>query len=329
MFLTGFDSKHLNTLYVDKNLKHHGLIQAYSRTNRILDEVKSQGNIVVFRNLKKATDDAIALFSNQNAKEEILLEPYEDYISKFNEAHAKLIEITSTPSSVDDLLTEDDELEFVKAFRELMRVKNVMESFTEFDHEDIEMDEQTFSDFQSKYLDLYDKVKTGTYKEKVSILNDIDFEVELMHRDEINVAYILRLLGELKDTKAPKERAKKEKAILDTLSSEVELRSKRTLIEKFMSQHLPSIQESEDIEEQFDIFMNEERKKTFDLIVEEENLDAEKLEELIRNYLFLGKTPQRNDVLNTSNFRISLSERSQREKEIMAKVDDFIDTYER
>lgn len=329
MFLTGFDSKYLNTLYVDKNLKHHGLIQAYSRTNRILDEVKSQGNIVVFRNLKKATDEAIALFSNPKAKEEILLEPYEDYIKKFNEAHSKLTNITPTHESVDDLVTEEDELEFVKAFRELMRVKNVLESFTEFKYEDIEMEEQTFSDFQSKYLDLYDKVKTSTYKEKVSILDDIDFEIELMHRDEINVAYIMRLLGELKDTKTPKERAKKEKAILDTLSSEVELRSKRTLIEKFMNEYLPTIEDSEEIEERFDLFISEEKKKTFDLLVQEENLDPAKLEVLITNYLFMGKTPQLNDIIGAVNGIVLLKERKTIGDKIMDRINDFVDTYEK
>lgn len=103
MFLTGFDSKHLNTLYVDKNLKYHGLIQAYSRTNRILNEVKSQGNIVSFRNLKKATDEAIALFSNIDAKDEIIMQPYEEYVAKFNQAFIALLQVAPTVNSVNDL----------------------------------------------------------------------------------------------------------------------------------------------------------------------------------------------------------------------------------
>lgn len=123
MFLTGFDSPTLNTMYVDKNLKYHGLIQAYSRTNRILNEQKSQGNIIVFRNLKNATDQAITLFSNKEAIEVIIMKPYEEYVNKFNEAFIKLTELTPTVNSVNDLKSEDDELEFIKAFRELMRKK--------------------------------------------------------------------------------------------------------------------------------------------------------------------------------------------------------------
>ena len=132
MFLTGFDSKTLNTLYVDKNLRYHGLIQAFSRTNRILNEQKSQGNIVCFRNLKKATDEAIALFSNKDAREIILMEPYEEYVRKFNIAFSELLGIAPTVKSVDDLKDENEELKFVLAFRELMRLKNILGSFADF-----------------------------------------------------------------------------------------------------------------------------------------------------------------------------------------------------
>ena len=132
MFLTGFDSPTLNTLYVDKNLKYHGLIQAYSRTNRIINEQKSQGNIVVFRNLKNATDEAITLFSNKYAVDVIIMKPYEDYTEKFNEALKRLNEITPTIDSVNELKTEEDELEFVQAFRDLMRLKNILNSFSDF-----------------------------------------------------------------------------------------------------------------------------------------------------------------------------------------------------
>jgi len=198
MFLTGFDSPPLNTLYVDKNLKYHGLIQAYSRTNRILNEQKSQGNIVVFRNLKKATDDAITLFSNKEAIEVIIMKPYEEYVKKFNEAFIELLKITPTVNSVNDLQSEKDELEFIQAFRQLMRIKNILVAFADFKWEDLAMNEQLFEDYKSKYLDLYDKVKSDHQKEKVSILEDVDFELELIHRDEINVNYIIQLLIKLK-----------------------------------------------------------------------------------------------------------------------------------
>ncbi|MCZ2130133.1 MAG: DEAD/DEAH box helicase family protein, partial [Bacteroidia bacterium] len=144
MFLTGFDSPTLNTLYVDKNLRYHGLIQAYSRTNRILNEQKSQGNIIVFRNLKNATDEAITLFSNKEAIEVIIMKPYEDYVKKFNEAFIALLKITPTVNSVNELQTENDELEFIKAFRELIRIKNILAAFADFKWEDLAMNEQLF-----------------------------------------------------------------------------------------------------------------------------------------------------------------------------------------
>ena len=156
MFLTGFDSKTLNTLYVDKSLKFHGLIQAFSRTNRILNELKSQGNIVCFRNLKTATDDAIALFSNKEARDVILMQPYENYVEKFDKALADLKKMAPDIDSVNDLESELDELEFVKRFRELLRIKNVLSVFSDFTFEDLAIGEQEFEDYKSKYLDLYD-----------------------------------------------------------------------------------------------------------------------------------------------------------------------------
>ena len=123
MFLTGFDSKALNTIYVDKNLKYHGLIQAYSRTNRIMGQRKSQGNVVCFRNLKPATDQAIELFANKDAIEEVILQPYEDYVEKFAKAVDQLLKIAPTTDSVNELLTEEDEVKFIQAFRDLIRIR--------------------------------------------------------------------------------------------------------------------------------------------------------------------------------------------------------------
>jgi type I restriction enzyme R subunit len=198
MFLTGFDSKTLNTLYVDKNLKYHGLIQAYSRTNRILNEQKSQGNIVVFRNLKSATDEAITLFSNKDAIDVIIMQPIEEYMMEFNDGVKDLQQLAPSIDSINQFVNEEQELSFVKAFRNLMRIMNVLVTFADFKYDDLAIDEQTYNDYRSKYLDLYDKVRTNTAKEKVSILNDVDFELELIHRDDINVLYILKLLAKLR-----------------------------------------------------------------------------------------------------------------------------------
>ena len=142
MFLTGFDSPSLNTIYVDKNLKYHGLIQSYSRTNRIKGQKKSQGNVVCFRNLKPATDQAIELFANKDAIEEIILQPYEKYVERFADACAELLKIAPTVNSVNELPTEVEEVRFIQAFRELMRIKNVLSCFTEFSFDDLDMDEQ-------------------------------------------------------------------------------------------------------------------------------------------------------------------------------------------
>mgnify|MGYP000739776865 CR=1 FL=1 len=326
MFLTGFDSKHLNTLYVDKNLKYHGLVQAYSRTNRILNEVKSQGNIVCFRNLKAATDEAITLFSNKNAIEEIIIQPYEEYVAKFNQAFITLLQIAPTVNSVSQLRSEEEELAFIKAFRELMRLKNVLSTFTEFKFDDLSMAEQSFEDYKSKYLDLYDKAKDHTQKEKVSILGDIDFELELIHRDEINVAYILKLLAKLKDA-SPEEKEKQKKALIEIVAGDAQLRSKRELIEKFIQENLPHISDSDDIPDEFESYWNEERKEALSKLSKEENLDSEKLQEVIGKYLFTEKKPLRDDVIALLNKRPALKERATIAERVTDKILRFVETF--
>lgn len=327
MFLTGFDSKPLNTLYVDKNLKYHGLIQAYSRTNRVLNEQKSQGNIIVFRNLKKATDEAITLFSNKEAIEEIIMKPYEDYVKKFNDAFIGLLKIVPTVNSVNNLQSEEDELEFIKAFRELMRIKNTMATFADFVWEDLAMNEQLFEDYKSKYLDLYDKVKDEHQVEKVSILEDVDFELELIHRDEVNVTYILKLLAALKDT-TKEDKVRKQKEIIDLLTGEANLRSKRELIEKFILENLPVIEDTDTIPEEFDKYWNEEQQKAFDELVKEENLSADKTHKLIENYLFAEREPLRDEVLDLiEGEKPSVLVRKKLGDKILNKIVGFVETF--
>lgn len=327
MFLTGFDAKKVNTLYVDKNLKYHGLIQAFSRTNRILNEQKSQGNIVVFRNLKNRTDEAITLFSNKEAIEVIIMKPYEDYVAKFDEAFEKLLEVTPITDAVNDLESEDDELNFIKAFRDLMRIKNILTAFSDFKWEDLKMNEQLFEDFKSKYLDLYDKVKSNHQKEKVSILEDVDFELELIHRDEINVAYIIQLLIKLK-SQTQKDTTKAEKEIFNLLSTEATLRSKRELIEKFILENLPVISDPDNITPAFEQFWNEEQQKEFSKIVQEENLSAEKTEKLIEDYLFAEREPLRDEVLELiEGEKPSLLQRKKLGDRILKRIVDFVETF--
>lgn len=304
MYLTGFDAKKVNTLYVDKNLRYHGLVQAYSRTNRILSEVKSQGNIVCFRNLKANTDEAIALFSNKDASEEILIEPYEDYVLWFNEGVKTLRSIAPTVKSVDSLNSENEELAFIKAFRNLIRILNVLKSFSQFSFSQLDLDEQEFEDYKSKYLDLYDKARAQKDGEdKASIINDVDFELELIQRDEINVAYILRLLAELKadeeseDDAIRREADNRRKSILDMLGSETQLRSKRELIERFINEQMPHVATSEGMEGAFADFWKEERQKAFEAICTEEGLDEASTKELIDEYHFTGRTPLRERIV--------------------------------
>lgn len=326
MFLTGFDSKDLNTLYVDKNLKYHGLIQAYSRTNRIKGELKSQGNIVCFRNLKKATDDAITLFSNIAAKDEIIMQPLEDYIGKFNEAFTKLLNIAPTVDSINKFPSEVEELEFIRAFRELLRLKNVMETYTEFTFDDLAMPEQDFADYKGKYLDLYDKVKGNSQKEKVSILSDVDFELELIHRDEINVSYIIKLLAKLKD--APEaEKVKQEKAIIDLMVGESQLRSKRELVEKFIRENLPKIEDSDQIPEEFENFWTLERIEAVKRLSEEEGLDSTQLEEVIARYIYTEKEPLRDEVVSIMKEKPGLAKRKTTAERVIGKIVNFVETF--
>jgi type I restriction enzyme, R subunit len=327
MFLTGFDSKSLNTLYVDKNLRFHGLIQAYSRTNRILNEVKSQGNIVVFRNLKKRTDEAVALFSNVKAKEEIFVPPYEEYVKSFNEVVTDLLAITPTVKSVKNLPDEEAELKFVKIFRELMRLRNILESFSEFDDEDLSLPAQRFMDYRSAYLDLYDKVKSDTQKEKASILDDVDFELELIHRDVINVQYILQLLAKLYDADA-KEATGIRKLILDSVAGDVELRSKRELIERFIQEHLPNVQDATEIPDTFEDYWEKERVSAFDALVKEEQLNSDKLKKVIDRYVYTGVAPLPDpDIVQLIERPLKLAERGPTRKRVLEKVVDYVDTY--
>jgi type I restriction enzyme R subunit len=326
MFLTGYDSKALNTIYVDKNLKHHGLIQAYSRTNRIMGAKKSQGNVVAFRNLKPATDKAIELFANKDAQEDIILAPYEDYLKRFEEAADKLLALTPTVESVDALQTEEDEAAFVQAFREVIRVKNVLECFTQFDPETLPIDPQTFADYRSKYLDLYDKVHGEKAKDKVSILDDLDFEIDLISRDKINVSYIINLLRNMAD-KPPAEQAKARKAISDVLDTEAQLRSKKELIEQFIEQHFARLTPSEDLGEEFDSYWAAQKQAALDALSEDEGLDREALDKVLANYLFTEKTPMRDDVIGIMEKRPSLRERRSIADRVIEKIKGFVETF--
>ncbi|VTR43585.1 type I restriction endonuclease subunit R [Sphingobacterium thalpophilum] len=328
MFLTGYDSKNLNTLYVDKNLQFHGLIQAFSRTNRILDKNKTQGNIVCFRNLKDKTDEAIALFSNKEAIDEIIVEPYVTYVEKFNQATQKLLEIVPGVDNVDGLYTEEEKLKFILAFRTMIRLHKKMSHYSEFTWEDLEIDRDIFDGYSSKYQDLKDSINLKSDIQKTSILNDIDFELELIRRDTINVTYIIQLLIKFKSKKAGKDKESIEKDIANLLNTEVSLRSKRELIEKFIQENLPHIEDSDTIPDEFEKFWNIEQENALQDLIKTENLLEEDTERLIENYLFTEREPLRKEVLSLrAEGRPSVLKSKEIGDRILNKIVGFVDTF--
>jgi type I restriction enzyme R subunit len=200
-----------------------------------------------------------------------------------------------------------------------------MTSFSDFSWEDVDIEEQLFEDYQSKYLDLYDKTKHK--KEKVSILEDVDFELELIHRDEINVAYIIQLLIRLK-SKSKKDNAKTEQEIFNLLNTETTLRSKRELIEKFIKENLPDLGETEDIPQAFDKYWIKEQESAFKTLVQEENLSPEKTEKLIEGYLFAEREPLREEILDLINGdKPTILERKNVGGRILDKIKEFVETF--
>jgi type I restriction enzyme R subunit len=187
------------------------------------------------------------------------------------------------------------------------------------------MNEQIFEDYKSKYLDLYDKVKTDHQKEKVSILDDVDFELELIHRDEINVAYILVLLANLKDGK---DKEKRQKEIIDLIAGEAHLRSKRELIEKFIKENLPNIEDADTIPDEFERYWNAEQIAAFKRLCAEERLTEDKVEKVIADYLFSEREPLRDEVLDLiEGAKPTVLERKTTGNRIIAKIKEFVDTF--
>ena len=335
MFLTGFDAKKVNTLYVDKNLKYHGLIQAFSRTNRTLSQLKSQGNVVCFRNLKPKTDEAITLFSNKDAVEVVLMEPYETYRDQFNAAVEVLLEIAPDVDSVNDLESEDDQLRFVKAFRDLIRIRNIMTGFSEFSQDDLTLDAQDFEDYKSKYLDIHERTKKQKEDEGgASIIDEVDFELELIQRDEINVAYILALLAQIEDDEQsldPKVRegsADRRKAVMDLLKSEAQLRSKRELIEKFIEEHMPARTPGASIQEAFAEFWSQEKESALRAICDDEGLDPDKFRRMIESFHFDGKEPLRETVVEALNTKPKITQRKTIIQRVVDRLASFVSTFD-
>lgn len=326
MFLTGFDSPRLNTLYVDKNLRYHGLIQAYSRTNRLLNSDKPHGNIVSFRNLKVATDKALALFGDENAKEVVFKKPYEEQKQAFEEKLGELRQAVPTVGAVDELKSEEEKAEFVKTFRDLLRIKSSLETFAEFSFGELGISEQEFYDYQSKYLDIYEERKN--HGEVESILDQIDFELELTVRDVINFDYIIQLIAGLKNISSKAVRAKKTEEILRIFDRDVKLRKKKDLIRKFIEENLPKIKNSEDVEKAFGEFWTSERAEILKDIAKSENIPLDKLESLIGEYLYTQKLPREQEIADLMPVQPKIRERGNILGRIKSAIENIVEMFE-
>lgn len=327
MFLTGFDSPRLNTLYVDKNLRYHGLIQAYSRTNRLLNSDKPHGNIISFRNLKEATDKALALFGDEGAKEVVFKKPYEVQKKEFESKLQELKDKAPTLESIDLLQGEEEKAAFVKSFRDLLRIKSSLETFAEFDFKHLGISEQEFYDYQSKYLDIYEE-KKNYEKEAESILDQIDFEIELIVRDVINFDYIIQLIAGLKNITSDAVREKKTEEILKLFDRSVELRKKKDLIKKFIEENLPKVAEGGDVEKAFADFWTSERSEKLKAIAEAENLSVEKVEKLIGEYLYTERLPSGQEIVDMLPETPKILERQGIIDRIKGAIEDVVDMFE-
>lgn len=318
MLLTGFDSKLLKVLYVDKNLQYHGLMQAFSRTNRIESSNKPYGNIVCYRNLKENTDNAIALFSNGDlADNEVIFLPYQEYVQQFKEQLDKLHKIAPTVDDVNKLESEDDIKEFILTFRELSKILVKMKPFEEFEFtkDTIGMDEQDYLDFKSKYLDVY---RDTTKPEKVSILGDIDFCIELMHTDTINVAYILNLLRTI-DFTSQKTMEKDIKNIRDILnkSDDDNLHLKVDLIRNFLDKINISFSDKS-IDEIFNQYLDEVRKNEITEFAQSVNIDPKFILKNIMEFEYSG-------ILDHSRISDGIKKPFLIKKKICNQICDFIE----
>lgn len=316
MFLTGFDSKKLNTLYVDKNMDYHGLLQAFSRTNRVLNEKKRFGKIVCFRDLKSNVDASIKLFSNSNNLEDIVRPPFNEIKKNYQELTTNFLEQYPTPSSIDLLQSEKDKKLFILAFRDVIKKHAEIQVYDEFEEDaaDLGMTEQQFMDFRSKYLDIYDTFAGGckpseenqtpdedtesTETSTESGIDDIDFCLELLHSDIINVTYILELIADLNPYSA--DYKEKRTYIIDTMIKDAELRNKAKLIDGFIQQNVDDDRDNfmarkqkfdgtSDLEERLNNYITTERNNAVDKLAKEEGLDVTVLNHYLSEYDYLQK----------------------------------------
>ena len=275
MFLTGFDATTLNTLWVDKNLKSHGLIQAFSRTNRILNSVKTYGNIVSFRNLEQETNDALALFGNKDAKGIVLLKPYAEYYSEYEKRVREMLEKFPLGQQITG---EAAQKAFIQLFGSILRLKNILTAFDDFTGNEI-LSDREFQDYQSVYLNLYADFRKTSKAEKEAINDDVVFEIELIKQIEINVDYILLLVEHYLKTKGAGNDKEIRAQIDRAIDSSPSLRNKKDLIEQFVD----SVTTKGKVDAQWMAFMAAKKSEELERIISEEGLNADETRVFVNN----------------------------------------------
>lgn len=332
MFLTGFDAKTLNTLWVDKNLKYHGLIQAFSRTNRILNSIKVAGNIVSFRNLEDRLNEALGLFGDKDACGIVLLKSYDDYYYGYKDdkdndvrGYKDLVEelINKYPVGV-PIYSEQEQKDFVRLYSAILKVTNILSSFDEFAGNEI-LAPRDVQDYHSMYQDIHDEFEKRRKVEAVDITEDIEFEMELIKTIDINIDYILNLVKKYHESNMQDKELllKINKAIL----ASPELRNKRDLIDQFID----SLNQDSDVYKDFEIFMNSKKHEELDKIIEEENLKSDETYEFIRKSFDRGNIEENGtEVVNIlppmSRFSVD-NDRAKKKQKVLDKLIEFFDKF--
>lgn len=348
MFLTGFDAKKLNTLYVDKNLEYHGLLQAFSRTNRVLNEKKRFGKVVCFRDLKNKVDASIRLFSNNEPNEFIIREPYEKVRKELNIKMIDFLEKFPNPAYIDSLQSEYDKRKFILAFREIIRGKIEVQIYEDYNADDpyFIMSEQEYMDFRSKYLDITIGVIDDKSDSSVNAvgeppveygdakIEDIDFCLELLHSDVINVAYILALIEDLNPDSEDYDQ--KRQHILDTMIKDAAMRSKTKLIDGFIKHNVDNDKAgfqrakadgSVDLEGRLREYITEAKNQAIADLAESEGLSVDALVEFFRefDYLQCEKVEIVQEAIKQK--KVGLVERRNILKRVMGKLRAIIETF--
>ena len=332
MFLTGFDAKTLNTLWIDKNLKWHGLIQAFSRTNRILNSVKTYGNIVSFRNLEDRLNEALAKFGDENAHGVVLLKPYKDYYYGYEEENGKrfkgykeLVEKLTSKFVPGELIQgEQAQKEFIKLYGAILKVTNILSSFDEFKDEQL-LSERDKQDYQSLYIEIYNDFRNKAKREKTDVSEDVVFEMELIKSIDVNIDYILGLVKKYHDTNM------EDKEILVTIQKTImaspDLRNKKDLIMSFID----SLNQNSDVYKDFETFMNSKKKEELDKIINEENLNREETYKFIKKSFEQGKVEtsgtEVSEILPPMNMFTPTNDRQEKKNKVIDKLLEFFDKF--